>query len=171
MLIYGLDNYQGLAMKKLFLALLILPMTTAIAEDVTTDYRHVVEMPTEMKTLFLKNMRGHMESLDRIIAALAENDLTEAAAVAEAGMGAGHGKQRQCEDGAAGQHKHEQSSHQTKSFGQFMPKEMKMMGMQLHIAVNEFADTAREGDIGEAYKSLRNISASCVACHQSFQVK
>jgi len=160
-------------MKKRLLALLVLPMTSVMAEDVTTDYRQVVEMPTEMKTMFLNNMRSHMESLDHIIAALAENDLMEAAAVAEVGMGAGHGKQRQCEDEHAGKHKHkhEQPSDKGEGFGKFMPKEMKMMGMQLHIAANEFADVAREGDIGEAYKSLRNISASCVACHQSFQVK
>jgi len=158
-------------MKKLLAALLLLPTTLTIAGEFTADTRQVVEMPPEVKSMFLKNMRGHMESLDLIIAALAENDLTEAAAVAEAGMGAGHGKKRQCEDEYAGKHKHEDSSHKGQGFGKFMPKEMKMMGMQLHIAANEFADVAREGDIGEAYKSLRNISASCVACHQSFQVK
>jgi len=156
-------------MKKLLVALLLLPTTLTIAGELTADTRQVVEMPPEVKSMFLNNMRGHMESLDLIIAALADNDLTEAAAIAEAGMGAGHGKKRQCEDEHAG--KHEQSSYKGEGFGKFMPKEMKMMGMQLHIAANEFADVAREGDIGEAYKSLRNISASCVACHQSFQVK
>jgi len=158
-------------MKKLLAALLLLSTTLTIAGEFTADTRQVVEMPPEVKSMFLKNMRGHMESLDLIIAALAENDLTEAAAISETGMGAGHGKKRQCEDEHAGKHEHEQSSHKGKGFGKFMPKEMKMMGMQLHIAANEFADVAREGDMGEAYKSLRNISASCVACHQSFQVK
>lgn len=158
-------------MKKLLIALLLLPNVSTIAGELNVDSRQIVEMPEEMKSMFLKNMRGHMESLDLIIAALAKNDLSEAAAVAEAGMGAGHGKKRQCEDDHAGKHKHEQSSHKAKGFGKFMPKEMKMMGMQLHIAANEFADVAREGDMGEAYKSLRSISATCVACHQSFQVK
>lgn len=158
-------------MKKMLVALLLLPMTITMAGELTTDPRQAVEMPLEMKNMFLKNMRGHMESLDLIIAALAENDLTEAAAVAETGMGAGQGKKRQCDDEHAGKQKHEQSSHKGKGFGKFMPKEMKMMGMQLHIAANEFADVAREGNMGEAYKSLRNISSTCVACHQSFQVK
>jgi len=156
-------------MKKILVALLLLPMTLTMAGELNTDPRQAVEMPPEMKNMFLKNMRGHMESLDLIIAALAENDLTEAAAVAETGMGAGHGKKRQCDDEHAGKHK--QSSRKEKGFGKFMPKEMKMMGMQLHIAANEFADVAREGNMGEAYKSLRHISSACVACHQSFQVK
>jgi len=158
-------------MKKLLAALLLLPATLTIAGELSADTRQIVEMPPEVKSMFLKNMRGHMESLDLIIAALADNDLIEAAAIAEAGMGAGHGKKRQCEDENGGKDKHQQSKHQGKGFGKFMPKEMKMMGMELHIAANEFADIAREGDMGEAYKSLRNISASCVACHQSFQVK
>jgi len=158
-------------MKNILLALLILPMAFASAEEVASDSRELVVMPAEIKTMFLKNMRGHMESLDLIIAALAENDLTEAAALAEATMGAGHGKKRQCEDDKHGDHQDKKANHQKQGFGKFMPKEMRMMGMQLHISANEFADVAREGNMGEAYKSLRNISAACVACHQSYQVK
>ena len=163
-------------MKKWLLALIVLPLSSVMAMDPTSDQREVVEMPSQAKIIFLKNMRGHMESLDLIIAALAENDLTEAAIVAEMTMGSGQGKKKQCEDDSAKkehQHKPDQShsNHQKKSFGKFMPKEMKMMGMQLHIAANEFADVAREGNMGDAYKSLRNISAACVACHQSYQVK
>ena len=162
-------------MKKLLLALIALPFSSVMAVDHTADQREVVEMPSQAKIMFLKNMRGHMESLDLIIAALSENDLTEAAILAETTMGSGQGKKRQCDEGSTEkqQHKHKQSSHKVKGkgFGKFMPKEMKMMGMQLHIAANEFADVAREGNMGEAFKSLRNISAACVACHQSYQVK
>lgn len=154
-------------MKKYLLALLFLPMTSVIAEEITADNRQVVDMPPQMQTMFLKGMRVHMESLNLIIAALADNDLAEAASIAETSMGAGQGQKRQCDDEQAKKHQ----KHQAKGFGQFMPKEMKMMGMQLHIAADEFADVAREGNMGEAYKSLRNISSACVACHQSFQVK
>ncbi len=160
-------------MKKLLLALLVLPLSSVIAMEYEPDQREVVEMPSQAKIMFLKNMRGHMESLDLIIAALAENDLTEAAILAETTMGSGHGKKRQCDESSAGKQQNKQSSHKGKGkgFGKFMPTGMKMMGMQLHIAANDFADVAREGNMGDAYKSLRNISATCVACHQSYQVK
>jgi len=159
--------YKVLKMKKYLFALLLLPMTSVFAEEITTDNRQVVNMPSQMKSEFLKGMRGHMESLDLIIAALAENDLVEAASIAETSMGVGQGQNTQCDDEQAVKH----HKHQAKGFGQFMPKEMKMMGMQLHISADEFADVAREGNMGDAYKSLRNISSTCVACHQSFQVK
>ncbi len=165
-------------MKKYILVCLMFSMAPATAGDTheSMDMRQVVNMPAPMKEMFLKNMRGHMESLDLIIAALAEGDLNDAAEIAEKGMGLGHGKPRQCDDEHDGSHdhsthQHKPETHQGKAFGKFMPKEMKMMGMQLHTSADNFAAVAREGDVGDAYRSLRNISASCVACHQSFQVK
>jgi len=161
-------------MSKYLLVFLLLTMTPAMAEDVISDdVRQVVNMPAEMREDFLKNMRGHMESLDHIIAALADSDFSRAADIAETKLGAGQGKKKQCEDeGEHTQQKHQHSpvKNSKKGFGQFMPQEMKKMGMQLHHAANEFANIARKGDAGDAYKSLRNISAACVACHFSFQV-
>ena len=158
-------------MKRYLSIFFVLLSTSVFAESETIDSRQIVTMPAPMKEAFLKNMRGHMESLDRVIAALAEGDLNSAAEISEVGMGLGRGKASQCDDKNEHQHSPVASEHSGKAFGQFMPKEMKMMGMNLHIAANEFSDIAREGNIGDAYKSLRNISASCVACHQSFQVK
>ncbi len=145
--------------------------TPAMAQE-QDDTRQNVEMPAEMKQMFLKNMRGHMEALDLIIAALAESNLSNAADIAESSMGVGHGKKRQCDDGD-----HKKKSHQAqdkgkgKPFGQFMPPAMKVMGMGLHNAANEFADVARQGSVNDAYKALRLVSASCVSCHQSFKVQ
>ena len=166
-----MKKYLGL------IALTIIANSSVWAEDMS-DHRQLVEMPPEMKQMFLKNMRGHMESLDQLIAALADNDLVSAADIAENTMGNGHGKKRQCDDDSdhansnSHQHSHsEHKDHKKKGFGQFMPAEMKAMGMNLHHAANEFAIVARQGDRGEAYKALSQVSASCVACHQSFQVK
>ena len=160
-------------MKK-YLCLIVLTISansSVIAADIN-DHRQLIEMPPEMKQMFLKNMRGHMESLDQLIAALADNDLASAADIAETTMGAGHGKKRQCDDSDhTDSHKHSHSDHKGKGFGQFMPAEMKLMGMNLHQAANEFAIVSRQGDRGEAYKALRQISSSCVACHQSFGVR
>ncbi|MFW5425903.1 MAG: hypothetical protein ACKE8G_03705 [Methylophagaceae bacterium] len=155
--------------KQLALLSLLLLSNGAVNAQETTDHRQLVEMPPQMKEMFLKNMRGHMEALDQIIAALADNDLNAAADIAGTSMGSAAGKQRQCNETKPQQHK--QSEHKKKPFGKFMPPAMKAMGRQLHISADEFADVARQGDMGEAYKALSQISTMCVACHQSFQVK
>ncbi|MBL1319806.1 MAG: cytochrome c [Methylophaga sp.] len=156
---------------KRYIALLstFLLSTSAVTAEEMTDHRQLVEMPPQMQQMFLKNMRGHMEALDQIIAALAENDLNAAADIAETTVGSAQGKKRQCDENKPSQHK--QTEHKKKAFGQFIPPAMKAMGRQLHISANEFAVVARQGDMGEAYKSLSQISSMCVACHQSFQVK
>ena len=152
------------------LTALFIANSPVLAQEMN-DPRQMIEMPPEMKQMFLKNMRGHMESLDKIIAELAVEDLSGAADIAENTMGVGHGKKRQCDETDEKEHKHDHSSHKGKGFGQFMPAEMKAMGMGLHTAANEFATVSRQGNIGEAYKALRQVSASCVACHKSFRVK
>ena len=152
-------------------ALLVLFLLAANAHSADEiDLREKVEMPPPMKAMFLMNMRSHMESLDLIIEAIAENNLNDAAAIAETTMGTGGVDKRQCDDSAKHQHQHN-GEHKKKAFGKFMPTSMKAMGMQLHVAADNFAVIAREGDIAETYKSLSKISASCVACHQSFRVQ
>ena len=161
------------------LTALLIANSPIMAQEVS-DPRQLVEMPPEMRQMFLTNMRGHMEALDNIIAALAVEDLSKAADIAEDKMGVGHGKKRQCDDTNINEktHEHSHSDHKEKKghkgkkgFGQFMPAEMKIMGMSLHTAANEFASVSRQGNVGDAYKALRQISASCVACHKAFQVK
>lgn len=158
--------------KNIIFIMLLLASNSSLMAQENTDPRLTVEMPPQMKQMFLKNMRGHMEALNQIIAALAENNLLSAADIAESSMGVGHGKKRQCDDN---EHKHNKgqkhSSHKGKAFGKFMPPEMKMMGMQLHASANEFAEVARQGNMNEAYKALSKVSSSCVMCHRSFQVK
>jgi cytochrome c' len=161
--------------KTTFLFAILLTSNTGLIAQESADNRQIIEMPQQTKQVFLSNMRGHMEALDQIIAALAKADLDEAAAIAETTMGVagvGQGKKWQCDDSDGNHgHKHDQSEHKKNGFGKLMPAEMKAMGMNLHIAADNFANVARQGDRGEAYKALRQISASCVACHQSFGVK
>lgn len=157
--------------KQLILLSLMLLSSAAANSQETIAPRQVVEMPPQMKELFLKNMRGHMESLDLVIEALAQKDLNQSADIAETTLGLGQSEKSQCDESDSHQqHKH-QSNHKAKTFGQFMPASMKAMGMQLHIAADNFANVARRGDMGEAYKALSKISSTCVACHQAYQVK
>jgi hypothetical protein len=159
--------------KELSLLSFLLLSSSAVYAEKTTDFRQIVEMPPPMKELFLTNMRGHMESLDLVIKALAEKDLNLSATLAESTLGLGQSEARQCDDSDSHQQHKQQSEHKHKAmaFGQFMPASMKAMGMQLHIAADNFADVARQGDMGEAYKALSQISSTCVACHQAFKVK
>lgn len=159
--------------KQLILLSLILLSSSAVNAQETADIRQAVEMPPHMKELFLKNMRAHMESLDRVIEALAKQDLNQSANIAGKTLGLDQDEKSQCDDSDSHQqHKHQSAvEHKSKAFGQFMPASMKAMGMQLHIAADNFADVARQGEIGEAYKALSKISSTCVACHQAFRVK
>lgn len=152
----------------LLIALIV--SSSMVSAQETIDSRQNVEMPLQMKQMFLKNMRGHMEALDQIIASLAAEDLSAAADIAETALGLGHGVARQCDDNDKS-HKQSAMDKNHKGFGLFMPSEMKVMGMGLHHAANEFATVAREGNMGEAYKALRQVSASCIACHRSFRVQ
>lgn len=157
-------------MKYLSLLVVLMGSSSAISAQETIDSRQKVEMPAEMKQMFLKNMRGHLEALDHIIASLAAEDFAAAADSAETTLGLGHGVARQCDDNEHSPKQHTMAK-ADKGFGLFMPSEMKAMGMELHHAANEFAVVARQGNMGEAYKALRQISGTCIACHQSFRVE
>lgn len=161
--------------KTIYLLAFLLSSSTVLMAQESVNNRQMIEMPPQTKQVFLSKMRGHMEALDHIIAALAEDNLDKAAGIAETTMGiaaAGHGKKWQCDDSDDDYvENRDQSEHKKTGFGKLMPAEMKAMGMMLHRSADEFADVARQGDRGEAYKALRQISSSCVACHQSFGVK
>ncbi len=159
----------------LFIGMLILSFTVMAQEQ--SDVRQKIEMPADIQEKFLANMRGHFMTLDNILAAMAEGDLSKAADVAEIGLGMGQGKtKRQCEDdpkGMSPMHKHGQGQKHgmMMGYGQFMPVEMKAMGKQMHQASNQFTVVAREGDPQKTLSALQQVTSACVGCHQVFKVR
>ena len=52
-----------------------------------------------------------------------------------------------------------------------MPKEMRETGPAMPRAASRFALKAQEGEALQAYKSLSEITAACVACYTGYKIK
>lgn len=134
------------------IAVVLLAAAAARAEDP----RMAVHLPDEVRTSFLEEMRGHMDSLDDVIAALADGDVKAAGSAARRQLGIGSGK----------------------GHGRFMPREFREMGMAMHRAAFDFADAADQvGSPPSAeewlavVQGVRAISVQCRACHAAFRVE
>lgn len=89
-------------------------LSTAMAESEKTDNRIAVEMPEAVQEHFLKKMREHLESLDAIIAAMADEDLELAAGIADDKFAKHGGKHGHAGDEAA-QGKSDDKGHQKRN--------------------------------------------------------
>lgn len=118
------------------------------------DDRQLVELPPMMQQHMLTNMRDHLMAIDEILAALAANQPDKAAELAEQRLGMSS-----------------LASHGAAHMAPHMPKEMQEIGTGMHRAASRFALTAQEGDVLSAYASLRNVTASCVACHEAYRIR
>lgn len=137
-------------------AMLALPLVHAETATPPEDQRQLVEMPQEAQRLMQADMLDHMAALNQIIGLLAEGKLPQAGEVAETRMGrSSMGKHRGTGMGP----------------GRFMPDAMRRIGWGMHDAASEFAEVAKEGDAPAAYRSLQNITNSCVACHYSYRTQ
>jgi hypothetical protein len=136
---------------KVFSLLLFLGLSLpAMAED----DRQLVEMPEMMQGHMLHNMRDHLMALNEILAYMAADKLDKAAEVAENRIG----MSSLDEHGAA-------------HMAPFMPKGMQEAGTNMHRAASRFALKAQEGGRLHAYDALKDITASCVACHSAYRIR
>lgn len=163
------------------------------AETEVVDNRIAVELPDNVKAHFLKKMREHLEALDSIIAAMAEDDLALASDIASKQLGGHWGGRKQGHDHKGAKQKHDGGAEETHQhhkhqgqqlsegsshghgkglrLGQHMPEAMKFMGKNMHNNAIEFSITAAEGDMTQSLRALRKITTSCVECHRAFRVK
>ena len=142
------------------LALVILAAVPALAlsadqakHEVTPDTRTMVEFPHEIKQAMLTRMRRNLQDIHRIQAALAKNDFSAAADVAEFSLGLS----------SLGPHNARQAP--------FMPPTMQHLGMEMHAASSRVAVAAQEGDVALALDKLSQVTALCVGCHAAYRAK
>ncbi|MES9964023.1 MAG: hypothetical protein ABW116_10825 [Candidatus Sedimenticola sp. 20ELBAFRAG] len=128
---------------------LLLPLAAA-AEDA----RQLVKMPSMMQEHMLGNMRDHLLALDEILAHLAQDNLDKAADIAENRLGMSS-----------------LDAHGADHMAGFMPEGMRSTGTGMHKAASRFALKAQEGELLPAYKALKEITASCVACHAAYRIR
>ena len=145
--------------------LLIFASSPSIADE---DSRQLVELPKMMQQHMMSNMRDHLVTINEILIYMANDQLDEAAEVAESRLGmsslkshgAGHGKRRSGE-----------SMHGGGRMAQLKPEGMRQVGTSMHRAASRFALTAQEGDIMPAYNALSEVTSSCVACHSAYRIR
>lgn len=118
------------------------------------DTRVHVELPEMMQNHMMANMRDHLETINKILIYLANNELDKAATIAEQRIGMSS-----------------LDSHGASHMGKFMPKGMRQAGTNMHKAASRFALKAEEGEILPAYKSLSEVTSTCVACHSAYRIK
>jgi hypothetical protein len=118
------------------------------------DSRQLVNLPEMMQQHMMSNMRDHLEAINEILVHMANNQLEQAAEVAESRLGMSalelHG-----------------ASHMAK----FMPEGMRHAGTSMHRAASRFALKAQEGELLPAYNTLSEVTSACVACHSGYRIR
>ncbi|ALK09259.1 hypothetical protein [Blastochloris viridis] len=133
----------------LMLALASLP---AAAEDARTR----LDLPPEIRELFLEEMRNHMAALDGVIQLLAAGQTKEAGALARKEMAIGRGK----------------------GIGRYMPIEFRELGLAYHRSAEEFARLTESIPAKPSAEQwvqvlggIAAITANCAGCHGVFRAQ
>lgn len=133
------------------LSFLMFSSTFSIAEE---DSRQFVELPDMMQQHMMANMRDHLVALNEILVNMANDNLDEAADIAEFRLGMSSMK-----------------AHGAHHMAKFMPEGMCQAGTNMHRAASRFALKAHEGDALSAYKALSEMTSACVACHSGYRIR
>lgn len=146
-------------MRALICAFGALLITAAAAGPVAAaddDPRTPITLPADLRGAFLEHMRHHMDSLDDVIAELADGNFKGAANVARDELVPGSGA----------------------GFGRYLPVEFRELGLGMHRAAATFADVAdavpaepTAADWQKTIDALRGISTHCRACHASYRLE
>jgi len=150
-------------MHMVFLSALLMTSAAVAAQQATTaavtpetDNRILVEMPTAVQAMMRKDMRAHLVSMGRMIAAIADQRLQDAADVASQELGSASMGQHRAAGGGP---------------GRYMPTGMRSIGMSMHAAADALAAAAEAGDQTQVMQQLSQISAACSACHSSYRIR
>ena len=124
------------------------------------DDRELVKMPPQMQAHMLTTMRSHLQALDDIFAALADDRVTEAARIAEQRLGMSSIE-----------------AHGGSHMAPFMPEPMRAFGTAMHRAASRFARAIETADIEPSpktqrmiYAAFRDITANCTGCHEAYRL-
>lgn len=165
-------------MKTLIQAICIATIATASA---FADDRQVIKVPSEIKAMFLEEMRSHLDNLNEITLAIASGDFKGAAYVAETKMTFGHGMRtlmldqgltpeqidaimesmRQQNGGTMGRGKGMGKGMggggQGMGMGRYMPDEVRQLGQTFHEAAANFAKVAKSVSSPATAEDYQNV--------------
>ncbi|MET0029839.1 MAG: hypothetical protein ABW101_19570 [Candidatus Thiodiazotropha sp.] len=131
--------------------LLLCLSSVSLADE---DKRILVELPERMQQHMMANMRDHLETINRMLELMADEQLEAAGELAEQRLGMSS-----------------LAAHGAEHMGRFMPEGMRKAGMEMHRAASRFAVVAQEGDLALGYKTLPEITAACTGCHAGYRIR
>ena len=137
--------------KPAILMMLLLTGSTSIADN---DKRQLIQLPEMMQQHMMSNMRDHLQAINEILLNLGNDEMDEAAEIAEQRLGMSSLK-----------------LHGADHMAKFMPEGMRQAGAGMHKAASRFALKAQEGDLLSAYKMLSEVTSYCVTCHSGYRIK
>jgi hypothetical protein len=124
------------------------------ATSADEDPRMRVELPEMMQQHMMANMREHLETLNRILELMANDQLDAAGEIAEQRLGMSS-----------------LAAHGAEHMAPFMPEGMRKAGTEMHRAASRFAMVAQEGDLLAGYKALAEITTACTGCHAGYRIR
>jgi hypothetical protein len=137
------------------LPLLLLATPALSPADEST--RQKVDMPPPAASALREEMLMKLQALHKVEAALAAGNPAEAAPFVERHLGMG----------AMGQHAALPPEARP---GRYLPDAMHNIGRQSHRIGSELAEALNAGDRPRIDAGLRDITATCVACHSSYRL-
>ncbi len=160
-----------------------------LATPTFADDREMIEMPEKAQVKFLGNMRGLVESLDEMLAALAEGDFDTVSKIADFKIGFQHGKWQKMlakgmsEDEVQAKVNSVRATFkdykgQGKGPGRFLPEAAHDMAKQMHAAAGELSviaqDAGENPDLAkykEVLGGIQGITTMCVSCHTGYKIR
>ncbi|MCF6321110.1 MAG: hypothetical protein L3J32_05005 [Rhizobiaceae bacterium] len=159
-----------------------------------SDDRELIEMPADVQVKFLSQMRGLVEALDEMLAALEEGNFDHVSRIADFQLGFKHGKwQKMLASGMSEDEVHakinemreklatektDYSKKSKQSPGRYMPQNARTLGREMHLSASKIsliAQNAGETPGLDKYKEvlagMQGITSSCVACHTSYKIR
>jgi len=125
--------------------------------SIAEDARIQVDLPPMMQEHMMANMRDHLSALQNITQQLSTQQFDAAADTAEQRLGMSS-----------------MDIHGASHMGKLMPKEMAIIGTNMHHAASRFALAARdaeiEGGLEKAFGALSDVMQECVACHTAYKI-
>jgi hypothetical protein len=137
-----------------------------------------------MEVNFFGNMRGHMQTLDGILQAVAAGDFAGASRIASERLGLDSPSAAGCKPSAdSGASKGAMTKPSNASaplsmdemMARYMPDPMRAIGLSMHTAASNFAVVAAQSaashDTTATLAALSKVTQNCVACHAAYRLR
>jgi hypothetical protein len=141
-----------------------------------SDGRELVNFPPAMRAHTLANMRDHLQALSEILTAMSSAQYASAARIADTRLGLASPSAEGCKaEGTAATPQMSQPASMDHQMAQFMPENMRKIGLAMHQSASAFAVAAakagRTGNAKPALAALSRVTAQCAACHAAYRVQ